>query len=151
MLMLGETQRQSRPHLRLFAFSLVVLACACNSLSVSISDTNPPVFTFSAGPLAECCDHLAFFVVSEVADGQDDERVIWKIQPKSGADNSANGLPPITYGTVPEGFEQVIPSSGTAPVLQEGKLYEASGPRVEVPDAFARFRIKNGKAVRMRE
>ena len=131
------------------------LACAagigCNSLSVSINDTNPPVFTFSAGPFAECCDQLAFFVVYDVTDGKDDKQVIWEIRPKFGTANSANTLPTMIYGEVPGGFEQVVPSSGTAPALQERKVYAASGPRVEVPDAFVRFRIQNGKAVRMSE
>ncbi len=131
--------------------SLVLVVSGCSSLSVSINDTNPPVFTFSAGQFAECCDRLAFFVVYEAGAGKDDERVLWKIQPKPGTDNSAKRLPSITYGEVPAGFEQIIPGTGAAPALQEGKVYAASGPRVEVPNAFVRFRLQNGKAVRMRE
>jgi len=33
--------------------------------------------------------------------------------------------------------------------LQEGKVYAASGPRVEVPEAYVMFRIKDGKAIRI--
>ena len=113
-----------------------------------MNDTNPPVFTFSAGQFAECCTHLAFLVVYEV-DAKKDEKVIWKIRPKSGTDNSAQGLPQITYGQVPQGFEQLVPGVGIAPALEEGKVYAASGPRIEVPEAYVMFRIRNGKAIRI--
>jgi hypothetical protein len=129
--------------------SLALAVAGCNSLSVSVNDTNPPVFTFSAGQLAHCCTYLALFVVSEIPAGGNDPKVIWHIRPKSGTDNSAKGLPPITYGQVPQGFEQVVPSEGTPPALEEGKEYEAAGPRIEVPEAVVRFRIQNGKAIRM--
>ena len=129
--------------------SLVLAVAGCKGLSISVNDTNPPVFTFSAGQFAECCTHLPLFVVYEVADGRDEGAVIWDIRPQSGTDNSAQGLPKITYGQLPQGFEQVVPSSGPPPALQEGKVYVASGPRIEVPDAFVRFRIQNGKAIRM--
>ena len=140
---------KSRVHIALGTLVLVLAVASCNSLSVSINDTNPPVFTFSAGQFAECCTHLAFFAVYEVAAGTGVQNVIWQIRPLSGTDNSAKGLPQITYGQVPQGFEQVVPSVGAAPALQEGKAYAASGPRVEVPEAFVMFRIQNGKAVRM--
>ncbi len=131
------------------ALLALLLVGGCKSLSISVNDSNPPVFSFAAGQFAECCDHLAFLVVSEIPTARDQEKVIWKIQPKSGTDNSAQRLPQITYGQVPPGFEQVIPSTGTAPRLEEGKVYAASGPRVEVPEAFVIFRIQNGKAIPM--
>lgn len=143
------TYVKSRVHIVLGILSLVLAVTGCKSLSISINDTDPPVFTFSAGQFAECCTHLAFFVVYEVDDGKDEKKVIWQIRPRPGTDNSANGLPKITYGQVPPGFEQIVPSSGTAPALQEGKVYAASGPRIEVPEAFVMFRIQNGKASRI--
>jgi hypothetical protein len=128
---------------------LVLVIAGCKSLSVSINETNPPVFTFSAGQFAECCTHLAFFVVYEVEAGKDEGKVIWEIRPRSGTDNSANGLPRITYGQVPQGFEQLIPATGTPLALQTGKVYAASGPRVEVPEAFVMFRVEDGKVIRI--
>jgi hypothetical protein len=127
----------------------VLAVAGCKSLSVSINDTNPPVFTFSAGQFAECCTHLAFFAVHEVAAGSGEQKVIWQIRPRSGTDNSAKGLPQITYGQVPEGFEQLVPSVGTAPALREGKVYAATGQRIEVPEALVMFRIQDGKAIRV--
>lgn len=131
------------------ALLVLLLVSGCKSLSISVNDSNPPVFSFAAGQFAECCDHLAFLVVAEVPAAGDQEKVVWKIQPRPGTDNSAQRLPRITYGQVPPGFEQVIPSTGTAPALEEGKVYAASGPRVEVPEAFVIFRIQNGKAIPM--
>jgi len=128
--------------------ALVLVLAGCKSLTISVNDTNPPVFTFSAGQFAECCTHLAFLMVYEVNDGHDG-RVLWQIWPKAGTDNSADALPKITYGQVPPGFEQRVPANGPPPALEAGQVYEASGPRMEVPDAYVRFRIENGKAIRI--
>ena len=141
---------KSRLHIVVLILSLVLAAAGCKSLSISVNDTNPPVFTFSAGQFAECCTHLPFLAVYQVEGGKE-RGVIWEIRPKSGTDNSAQGLPPITYGQVPAGFEQLTPSVGAPPALQEGQVYAASGPRVAVPDAFVMFRIQNGKAIRVSE
>lgn len=139
---------KSRFCILLGILTLVLMVTGCKSLTMSINDTNPPVFTFSAGQFAECCTHLAFLGVYEIGD-KDEQKVIWEIRPLSGTDNSAQGLPKITYGQLPKGFEQVVPKSGPPPALQEGKLYEASGPGAEVPHTVVMFRIQNGKAVRV--
>lgn len=133
--------------------ALLIVISGCRSLTISINDSNPPVFRFSAGQFAECCTHLAFLTVWEVDPSQSIHKgggtVIWQIWPLSGTDNSASGLPAITYGTVPPGFMQKVPAVGPPPGLEEGKEYEAAGPLMEVPDAYVRFRIDKGKAVLM--
>ena len=136
---------------------MTLLIVSCGSLAISINDTNPPVFSFSAGRFAECCDHLTFLAVWEIPNSEQDlslseakeKKIIWEIWPMSGTDNSANRLPTIIYGEVPSGFVQKIPTVGAPPQLEEGKIYEVSGPRVEVPKAFVRFRIQKGKAVQV--
>src|SRR5690349_21702291 len=90
--------------------TILIATSSCRSLSISMNDTNPPVFSFSAGEFAECCTHLAFLAVKEVLPNKADEKVIWQIFPLSGTDNSAEHLPHITYGQVPVGFEQKIPA-----------------------------------------
>src|SRR5678815_6094078 len=82
---------KSRVYMVLGTLRLVLATAGCKSLSVSINGTNPPVFTFSAGQFAECCTHLAFLIVYEVNAGKEG-KVIWHIRPRSGTDNSANGL-----------------------------------------------------------
>jgi hypothetical protein len=130
---------------------IVLMMGGCRSLSISINDTNPPVFSFSSGRFAECCEHLAFLTVWEVKPSESinegQGKIIWQIWPLSGTDNFANRLPKITYGQLPPGFVQKIPDTGPAPVLEEGKVYEVAGPLIEVPEAYVRFRIHNGKAV----
>ena len=137
----------------LTAFTLLVVVSGCRSLTIAINDNNPPVFSFSASRFAECCDHLAFLTVWEVGPAQSIQtgggKVIWQIWPLSGTDNSASGLPSITYGTVPPGFVQKVPEVGPPVRLEEGKEYEAAGPLIEVPEAYVRFRIEKGKAVLM--
>lgn len=113
---------KSRFHIVVVVLPLVLAMAGCKSLSISLNDTNPPVFTFTAGQFAECCTHLALLVVYEVQAGKDEGKVIWEIRPKSGTDNSAKGLPRIAYGQVPPGFEQLVPSVGTAPALEAGKV-----------------------------
>jgi len=143
---------KSRLHLSFATLTLILLVGGCKTLTISVSDTNPPVFSFSVGQFAECCDHLAFLTVSEVPDEHRDRkeaRIIWQIWPISGTDNSARGLPKITYGQVPPGFVQMVPEAGPPPRLEEGKVYEASGPRIEVPDAYVSFRIQNGKVIQI--
>ena len=130
--------------------ALIVLFGGCRTLTISINDTNPPVFSFSAGRFAECCRHLAFLTVYEMPRRDSDrmsDKIIWQIWPVSGTDNSAEGLPRITYGQVPPGFVQKVPEVGPPPSLEEGKLYRASGPLIEVPEASVWFRVQNGKVV----
>ena len=126
---------------------ILSVAAGCKTLTISINQTNPPVFTFSAGHFAECCDHLAFLMVSEIPADRSEPKVIWDIRPVPGTDNSAEGLPKITYGEVPPGFVQKIPAAGPPPRLEEGKTYQASGPQVEVPEAYVRFRVENARIV----
>ena len=45
---------------------------------------------------------------------------IWEIKNRS----TSFGVTTITYGVVPEGFDQTIPKNGTAPTLKSGSEYE---------------------------
>ena|SRR5215217_6065685 len=142
-----------KSRLLIFAtLTLISFVVGCKSLTISVNETNPPVFSFSAGRFAECCTHLPFLTVSELPREDSDARrpkIIWEVRPLSGTDNSAEALPKITYGQVPTGFEQKIPAVGPPPALEEGKIYQASGPLIAVPEADVRFRVQNGKVVPM--
>ncbi len=75
--------------------------------------------------------------------------MIWKIAPKPELWGTGilDHLPPITYGKVPDGFLQELPNNGPAPVLEDGRLYEASGAPTLMPEAVVRFRTGNGKVI----
>lgn len=142
----------------LLAIAFLALLASCHSLTISMDESVPPNFNFSAGRFAECCRHLTFLGVYEIppenqnlpwaAPKPKEKIVLWQIWPKD--NNSAEALPVITYGKVPPGFIQKIPESGEPPPsLVEGKIYEVGGPAIEVPDAYMRFTIRNGKAARL--
>jgi len=143
---------RSRLLILLAMLALIALSDGCNSLRISINDANPPTFGFSAGSLAECCDHLAFLTVTELRPGDgnvSNGKIIWEVWPVPGTNNSADALPKITYGQVPPGFVQKIPSVGVPPLLEEGKIYMAAGPLIEVPEAYVTFRIEKGKTIKV--
>ena len=103
--------------------------------------------------------NLDFFLVKELASEnvdlpyseQTDEKnkVVWQIWPKQSSDGDLSHLPSITYGLVPSGFTQRIPTEGKPPGLVEGKIYEAGGPSITMPKGIVRFKIVNAKAIRL--
>jgi hypothetical protein len=74
-----------------------------------------------------------------------DDPKMWEIRPPE--ENLISKFPPITYGVVPKGFTQTIPTAGVPPALLEGKVYEAGGPALEANGGSIRFTIKDGRAV----
>src|SRR6266511_2370989 len=117
----------------LFA-ALASSGCFEEDMTISLDERLPPTFRLSGS------GNLIFFSVSEVSpDDQhrvpierssNDIRIIWQIVP-TGLSSDATimrKLPPITYGSIPKGFEQTIPKTGVPPNLVEGKIYQAGGP-----------------------
>jgi hypothetical protein len=139
------------------AFPIMLVALlACHPLRASLKQTQPPSFQFDSG-ISECCNFLTFYRVEEVApENQNvdwlqskpkDNTVLWLIS--SEGDNSGRVPRLITYGKVPTGFVQKIPLSGEPPPLVEGRVYDAYGPPVLVPETYIRFTIREGKPVRL--
>jgi len=142
---------------RLAALPIVIVGLlACHPLRASLNQTQPPSFQFSSG-ISECCNSLTFYRVEEVApENQNvdwlqskpkDNVVLWQIWAEG--DNSGHVPRIITYGKVPTGFIQKIPLSGEPPPLIEGRVYDAYGPPVLVPETYIRFTIREGKPVRL--
>jgi len=138
---------------------LAALSLGCQEhMTIKMSEAVPPVFTFQASRLTHF-KHLSFFVVIELAPGNEKipayesslvkDKTLWWIFPEDSERGVYENLPEFTYGTVPTGWKQKTPEQGTPPALVEGKFYEAGGPQVEVPWAYMRFTIRNGKAVRV--
>jgi hypothetical protein len=123
-----------------------------------MNDRVPPSFDFSAG-FSECCNYLRFLNVYEIPpenqnvpwSAKTPKEVVhlWEIVPKDANYVDAANLPTITYGKVPPGWVQKFPERGEPPPLLEGHVYEVGGPQVEVPHAYMRFTIRNGKAARI--
>jgi hypothetical protein len=115
---------------------LLVAACAvllalsgCEEYpdyNVELKRTDPPSFIFSGrSPVTD------FSIVDVPRPPHLDQinpfsysgRTIWKISTRP--ERKGAEWPQVAYGTVPDGFVQAIPETGSAPPLMVGKLYVA--------------------------
>jgi hypothetical protein len=77
----------------------------------------------------------------------EDASLYWMIETtgRGNSDHRVESLSPMTYGILPEGFEQIYPEGGKAPELVEGEKYYVqivtSGANGDSKD----FIIRNGK------
>ena len=139
-------------------FALLSMFAGCEvDMTVAVDKRNPPTFKLSGS------GDLIFFVVSEIAPenqrlfpAQRDSRkdiLLWQIWPSNLPDEDVRvrRLPPITYGTLPQGFIQKIPEHGEPPPLTEGKIYQAGGPNSNANGGFVWFTIRNGEVIRVME
>lgn len=140
----------------LLSLMICFAIAACDSdIHLSINETVPPTFTFERNHSE--VNYLDFFLVQEISpenltvpyseQNSEKNHVVWQIWPKGTAEGTLSSLPPITYGKVPSGFTQKMPSEGSPPALVEGKVYEAGGPPIVMSKGIVRFKILNGKAV----
>jgi len=140
--------------LLLKAIILASLLCsaACEiDTSISINENVPPTFSFSGS------GYMTFFIVKEIApenqnvsdveQNSDRNNVIWWIWPNQEVDKPMSKLLPITYGEIPEGWNQREPKNGNPPNLIEGKVYEAGCVAASANGDYIRFIVRNGKAV----
>jgi len=138
---------------------LIAFVASCNKiLSVSIDEKVPPSFTFDGSRFAECCNYLQYFAVMEEtsedthpmfnADPSIKHKILWKIEHKDSSKGKIQNLPIITYGKVPDGWQQTIPYSGEPSPLTDGKIYEAGEP-ARTQSSVVRFTIRNGKTERL--
>jgi hypothetical protein len=127
------------------ALSLLILATltGCErDMTVTLESANPPKFKLSGS------GRLVFFAVIEVPQGKHSkisDLALWEIRPTD--ENLISELPAITYGVVPAGFRQTIPTSGAPALLVQEKYYEAGGPAFNANGGAIRFIIKDGEAV----
>lgn len=146
--------RASKKILLLVSLCLFI-ACYEEDMTVSVGEHTPPTFRLSGS------GNLAFFSVSEVAKenqhripferDSDKDTVLWQIWP-DGLTSEARvvrRLPPITYGVVPPGFIQKVPSEGAPPALIEGRIYDAGGPTSNANGGSVWFTIQKGKVVKV--
>lgn len=120
---------------------------------VSVEGGNPPTFRLTGSGNQ---DFLLVRELSpeEIADSNhqpEDPEYLWELQPKGPRLPPADSWPPITYGTVPPDFKQIIPSSGHPKPLQEGKTYLAGGSASSANGGAVWFKIENGKPRELRK
>lgn len=123
----------------------VALLAGCERpLKITLDGKNPPTFRFDGS------GELSWVYIYKVTpEGKvplkSEDSELWIIVPKG--DNTASASPPITYGVVPNGFVQQVPSNGNPPALEEGKVYGFGADTRNAPGGDVWFTIRNGKSV----
>lgn len=142
----------------LFSSTLILVLLQGCSLErdtvVSVEGGNPHTFRLTGS------GRQNFLLVREVSPEEikDPNRLpaepeyLWELWPKGPTLPPADSWPPITYGTVPPDFEQLIPSDGGKPKpLEEGKTYLAGGAASSANGGAVYFKIENGKPREIRQ
>lgn len=113
-------------------------------LRVSLDGGNPPTFTFGGGGELQ---RVAIFEITPDGRLPPKGSAFWVLFPKGVV--KAGNSPKITYGIVPDGFYQKVPVSGTAPPLQEGKVYGFGAETRGAPGGDIWFTIRGGKSIQV--
>jgi hypothetical protein len=124
--------------------SLLYLSCESET-KLSVTDKVPPTFQVHGNG-----DEL-FFSVYEVTSERDrygrKAVVVWAFKSKQRGPHKS--WVSITYGQVPEEFEQTFPTSGEPSPLVEDKLYGASATIYGTAGDKVWFKLKDGKTSRV--
>lgn len=126
--------------------SLVVAALSCEIDTKLAVKGVPPQFHMSGS------GELGRLVVRGRETQRDiegpDASAYWYIRPQKGGGGRRNvgELSPVTYGVVPEGYEQLYPENGQAPPkLAEGQRFYVQVDTVNANGASLWFIIRKGK------
>jgi hypothetical protein len=127
------------------AICLLVSCSGCERiLDITFDGKNPPTFKLEGrGGL----NSVVVYPVTPEGKVPPKGSAVWVIVPKKPI--IASRSPSITYGVVPDGFEQEVPSSGTPPILEEGKTYGFGADTSEQPGRTVWFTIRDGKSVQV--
>ena len=132
----------------LIMFLSLMTACE-RETKVELAVGNPPTFVLSGS------GDLAAMTVygpenQETQDPFDDTGALWKIIPEGGYEKGkpVERLLSITYGVVPGGYKQVIPTDNEPPlVLVPDVRYSYRVETTNAPHAGGFFQIKDGNAI----
>ena len=139
----------SRRLLILVSLTLSFAFAACErDTRVAIIDTkNPPTFRLHGnGKLGTIIVAGPFAKVEDLDSPTVKVGKLWEIQRGYG-ELPIGDVPPITYGVLPNGFAQRIPTTGSPPQLEEGKFYGISAPSVNAGFRVLCFTVNRGTVV----
>jgi hypothetical protein len=128
----------------------ICLLVACERQAyVTLEGGVTPVFVLSgSGQLASLAVYSPDFA-AKAESPWDENFALWKIKPIG--DNSTGTplrkLRRITYGVLPDGYEQVKPTVGSAPPLAEGLKYFYEVETTSAPGTAGFVEIRNSRAV----
>jgi hypothetical protein len=135
---------------RIFSLSLLILV-AVFSLSceidtkLKIGGGNPPVFLMSGNGILTSIRVRGHKRQREVQG--EDQYLHWVIEVKETGGDYVGNLGSVTYGKIPEGYEQIYPEKGEAPPIIEGQHYYVRIVTSNANGADGYFMVLNGKAL----
>lgn len=129
----------------LIAICFLIFCNGCERiLDITFDGKNPPTFKLEGrGGL----NSVVLYQVTPEGKVPPKGSALWRIVPKR--EIIASRSPSITYGVVPDGFEQEVPSNGTPPILEEGKTYGFGADTSGQPGRTVWFTIRDGKSVQV--
>lgn len=119
--------------------------CGERKTEVQLQGGNPPAFNLSgSGNLVA----LSIGIQSQDKSLVPSKRItkIWEIVPTRNDGKPVESIGEITYGIVPDGYRQTIPTEGRPPSLTEANYYRYYFETINAPHATGTFEIKNGRA-----
>lgn len=123
---------------------VLVITASCEiDTKLAVQGGNPPKFVMTGnGRLTSL--RVRGPKKQREADGED-AFLYWVIESKEGGERVVTEISPIVYGTVPDGYIQVYPESGTAPSLVESERYYTQVITMNANGDGKYFRIRNSK------
>jgi hypothetical protein len=131
----------------LIAAAMLFSSCE-PAMQAKIEGGNPPVFTIWSGTGKFWMISITEYVDDTSLTASKRDHEIWRVNansPESAVYPSSIGK--ISYGTVPRGYHQSVPASGSPPPLLAGKYYSYFITSENGMPARGDFEIRNGKAV----
>ena len=110
--------------------------------SVAVNGKNPPTFKFSGTGEIQ---RIVLFPVTAEGKVPPKGAELWVLH--ADGRTKASECPPVTYGVVPDGFTQEVPTKGSPPSLQESKIYAFGAITTEARGGDVWFTIRDGSTV----
>lgn len=137
------------------AFLLMILSLlalsSCREIPTSAKIGSGPSFAFRGS------GRLASFRIYGAQSGHriatpfDEKSLVWRVEPLGGY---FRGAPvqrlEVTYGSVPRGYSQTIPSSGTAPTLITGQVYYFFAETTNAPPVEGFFYLDGNSPIEIK-
>ena len=134
---------------------LVAVAAACEfNPQAELKGGNPPSFSIWSGT-----GNLLLISIHEYrvdkATSSEQMVEVWRVEAARNGAGQVVGRRPsdidnLTYGVVPEGYRQIVPASGNAPSLLEGRVYSYEFATKAGMPAHGDFEIRKGMASKVR-
>ena len=112
---------------------------------LSLNGTDPPKFVLTgSGTLSS----IRVGGPNRQREGEGEEAYLyWMIKSRKDEDRSIERLSPLTYGEIPDGYDQRYPEHGHPPPLIEGERYLVQISTLDANGVIGYLTIQHGKAI----